>query len=574
MSPKRKADSPAAGASKPSRAFRASTPASSARQSAAGDDQDETTEGSDELGRLIASNARKFDLNDFPYTLPPGVRDMASAYFHPAQKRDFTALPLKPDHQNLPLWIDGRGKIILENFHGQASRVQDFLITVAEPTSRPTFMHEYKITIHSLYAAVSVGLSTKDIVTTLDRFSKNGLPPNMTEFITECGRSYGKVKLVLRNTKYFLETTDRALLQKLLKDPEISLCRVQGIEATRTNAPTVGGLTIAGTKEAAGMREVEGLDQPMSRPQHSGHGGTAEDVYGLLNDDDDDGDNGEVTHAFVIKDNKVSTVAARCLALHYPALEEYDFRNDNVNPNLEIDLRPATQIRPYQERCLSKMFGNGRAKSGIIVLPCGAGKTLVGITAACTIRKGIVVLATGSMSAIQWRNEFIKWTNVDPSSVFIFSSDQKSPFTGVTGVIITTYSMVTNTGKRANDSAKMMEFLGSREWGLMLLDEVHVVPAQMFRKVIGSIKAHSKLGLTATLLREDNKIDDLNYLIGPKLYEANWMELSQQGHIAKVQCAEVWCPIPTEFYEQYLATTPRNRTLFCAMNPRKFQACQ
>jgi DNA excision repair protein ERCC-3 len=108
----------------------------------------------------------------------------------------------------------------------------------------------------------------------------------------------------------------------------------------------------------------------------------------------------------------------------------------------------------------------------------------------------------------------------------------------------------------------------------MLLDEVHVVPAQMFRKVIGSIKAHSKLGLTATLLREDKKIDDLNYLIGPKLYEANWMELSQQGHIARVQCAEVWCPMPTEFYEHYLQSGARSRSLFYAMNPIKFQACQ
>ncbi|KAL2193280.1 DNA repair helicase RAD25 [Corynascus similis CBS 632.67] len=108
----------------------------------------------------------------------------------------------------------------------------------------------------------------------------------------------------------------------------------------------------------------------------------------------------------------------------------------------------------------------------------------------------------------------------------------------------------------------------------MLLDEVHVVPAQMFRKVIGSIEAHSKLSLTATFLREDKKIDDLNYLIGPKLYEANWMELPQQGHIARVQCAEVWCPMPTAFYDQYLTASARSRPLFCAMNPGKFQACQ
>lgn len=487
---------------------------------------------------------------------------MASAYFQPAQKRDFTDLALKTDHRNLPLWVDGSGKITLENFHGKAPRVQEFLIAVAEPTSRPRFMHEYKFTNHSLYGAVSAGLNTKDIVTTLERFFKNGLPPNIAEFITACGKSYGKVKLVLRSTKYFLETSDKALLQQLLKDPEINLCRAQGAKTTRTSAPTMAGLAIPGTREAAGMREAEGLNQPISKRQRSGGGGMAQDLYTLLDDDGDDAGDGDVTHAIEIRDDKVSAVAARCLALHYPALEEYDFRQDQVNPDLDIDLRPATQIRPYQEQSLSKMFGNGRAKSGIIVLPCGAGKTLVGITAACTIKKGIVVLATGSMSAIQWRNEFIKWTNIGPSNISIFSSDQKSPFTGTTGVIVTTYSMITNSRNRARDAASMMKFLGNREWSLVILDEVHVVPAQMFRRVVGSIKAHSKLGLTATLLREDNKIDDLNYLIGPKLYEANWMELSQQGHIARLQCAEVWCPMPADFHEQYLTTTPRNRPLF------------
>ena len=120
----------------------------------------------------------------------------------------------------------------------------------------------------------------------------------------------------------------------------------------------------------------------------------------------------------------------------------------------------------------------------------------------------------------------------------------------------------------------MMDFLTGQEWGLMILDEVHVVPASMFRKVTHSIATHSKLGLTATLLREDDKIKDLNFLIGPKLYEANWMELAEQGHIAKVQCAEVWCPMTTEFYQEYLREKSRKRNLLFIMNPRKFQACQ
>ena len=102
----------------------------------------------------------------------------------------------------------------------------------------------------------------------------------------------------------------------------------------------------------------------------------------------------------------------------------------------------------------------------------------------------------------------------------------------------------------------MLEFVNSTEWGLLILDEVHVVPANVFRKVLTTVAAHTKLGLTATLVREDEKIEDLNFLIGPKLYEANWMMLSEQGHIAKVEAGEVWCPMPADFYKAYLNSKP------------------
>ncbi|OMJ26266.1 putative DNA repair helicase ercc3 [Smittium culicis] len=134
--------------------------------------------------------------------------------------------------------------------------------------------------------------------------------------------------------------------------------------------------------------------------------------------------------------------------------------------------------------------------------------------------------------------------------------------------------MVANTRKRSYEAQKMMDFLHSREWGFLLLDEVHVVPANMFRRVVTSIAAHTKLGLTATLVREDDKIDDLNFLIGPKLYEANWIDLALKGHIATVQCAEVWCDMTPEFYKEYLRETSRRRLLLYVMNPRKFQICQ
>ncbi|KAH7328476.1 P-loop containing nucleoside triphosphate hydrolase protein [Stachybotrys elegans] len=568
MPPKRKAPpAPAMQvAAKAGRSSRVSTPGAATPHSVPSDD--EVEEEIEPTDPDLERNKTIFSLEG--YQKRHVVREPLPHIFG---ENDFSYLDLKKDHHNRPLWIDPqKGRIILESFNPLAEQAQDFLITISEPLSRPSFMHEYALTTHSLYAAVSVGLSPHDIINTLERFLKTPLPDEIRAFITNCTQSYGKVKLVLKNTKYYVESPDPEMLQTLLKNPKIGPLRVQGTEEITTSAaPKLGSLVIPGTKNAAGVKQANGLQA--NGENQEGQTVKEDDVFAKLNDDDDDDQ--EITHSFEVADKDVETVQKECLNLGYPVLEEYDFRRDEVNPNLEIDLKPGTQIRPYQEKSLSKMFGNGRAKSGLIVLPCGAGKTLVGITAACTIKKGVIVLCTSSMSVVQWRNEFLKWSNINPDDIVAFTSESKgNVFTGSTGIIVTTYSMVTQSRARSYDAEKMMKFLTGREWGLMLLDEVHVVPANIFRKVTSSIKTHSKLGLTATLLREDDKISDLNFLIGPKLFEANWMELSKQGHIARVQCAEVWCPMPTEFYDEYLRAPTRKKNLLYIMNPRKFQACQ
>jgi len=134
--------------------------------------------------------------------------------------------------------------------------------------------------------------------------------------------------------------------------------------------------------------------------------------------------------------------------------------------------------------------------------------------------------------------------------------------------------MVSFSGARAADSEAVMNKIQNREWGLLLLDEVHVVPAKTFRSVVNKIHAHTKIGLSATLVREDEMIEDLNFLIGPKLYEANWLQLVNNGHLAKVQCTEVWCPMTTEFYRCYLTANAAKGRLLYVMNPNKYQTCQ
>lgn len=497
--------------------------------------------------------------------------------------QDFSWLHLKPDHASRPIWISPEdGHIILEAFSPIAEQAQDFLVAISEPVSRPAFIHEYKLTSYSLYAAVSVGLQTEDIIEVLNRLSKVPVPESIVSFIRERTLSYGKVKLVLKHNKYFVESTHPETLQVLLKDKIIREARVHSQQTdnsikaatfTTSKAPVKGNLVIPGTKEVDKKR-----DDAASGKGTAPAGSSATDadlftsVVGVDADEVDEDD--ENVHAFEIDDAKIDDVKKRCNELEYPMLEEYDFRNDTINANLDIDLKPSTVIRPYQETSLSKMFGNGRARSGIIVLPCGAGKTLVGITAACTIKKSCLVLCTSSVSVMQWKQQFMQWSNVTDRQIAVFTADQKEKFAGDSGIVISTYSMVANTHNRSHESKKMMEFLTSREWGFILLDEVHVVPAAMFRRVVTTIKAHSKLGLTATLVREDDKIADLNYMIGPKLYEANWMDLAAKGHIANVQCAEVWCPMTPEFYREYLREQSRKRMLLYCMNPRKFQACQ
>ncbi|KAI3903647.1 hypothetical protein MKW98_032301 [Papaver atlanticum] len=419
---------------------------------------------------------------------------------------DLTKLEeLKPDHIHRPLWACADGRIILETYSPLYKQAVDFLIAIAEPVCRPELLHEYNLTPHSLYAAVSIGLETDTIIRVLNTLSKTKIPKEMIDFIYASTSNYGKVKLVLKKNQYFVESPFPEVIKMLLQDDVISRARLETDQ---------------------GSIELE-----------------------------------KEVHSFEVNPAQVENVKQRCLpnALNYPMLEEYDFRNDTVNPDLNMELKPQAQLRPYQEKSLTKMFGNGRAKSGIIVLPCGAGKSLVGVSAACRIRKSCLCLATNNVSVDQWAHQFRLWSTIRDDQIFSFTSENKGgTFRGNAGIMVATYAMIASGRKRSDEAEKIMEQIRNREWGLLLMDEVHVVPADMFLKVI-----------------KDERITDLNFLIGPKLYEANWLDLVRGGFIANVQCAEVWCPMTKEFYAEYLkeANSKKRQALY-VMNPNKFRACE
>jgi DNA excision repair protein ERCC-3 len=474
---------------------------------------------------------------------------------------DFSDLPLKPDHIQRPCWTCPDGTIYLEAFHDLYSQAYDFLVAIAEPVARPEFVHQYKLTPFSLYAAVATNIETESIIVVLERLSKNALPIQVKKFIRDCTSKYGKARLVLKHNKFYVESEYPMVLRELLRDPTIAQARVQ---EDVDNVDEHGFITNAKAEE---MKEnLEILREPDE-------------------DSDEELDSGEQQEkqkkpttvvSFQVDGAKVENVKRQAIELDYPLMEEYDFRNDSVNPNVPLfDLKPITRIRRYQERSLAKMFGNGRARSGIIVLPCGAGKTLTGVTAAQTIKKSCVCLATNAVSVLQWKYQFQKWTNIPDDRISVFTSDQKESLHPDACVLVTTYTMISYSGKRSEESQKVMDQITGREWGILLMDEVHVVPAKMFRRVIGSVKAHTRLGLTATLVREDDLISDLNFLIGPKLYEANWMDLTAQGYLANVQCVEVWCPMSGSFMKEYLmASNARLKQCLYVLNPNKLRCVE
>ncbi|XP_045570163.1 general transcription and DNA repair factor IIH helicase/translocase subunit XPB [Salmo salar] len=483
---------------------------------------------------------------------------------------------LKNDHGSRPLWVAPDGHIFLEAFSPVYKYAQDFLVAIAEPVCRPVHVHEYKLTAYSLYAAVSVGLQTSDIVEYLQKLSKTSVPDGIVQFIKLCTVSYGKVKLVLKHNRYFVESAFPEVIQRLLQDSVIRDCRLRTAEGTDTELIT----EVVHSKSAISKSLQDngaGASTSAAAPEGQIPGATQvpEDIFSYYEQMDKEEEEEEETQtvSFEIRQEMIEELQKRCINMEYPLLAEYDFRNDTVNPDINMDLKATAVLRPYQEKSLRKMFGNGRARSGVIVLPCGAGKSLVGVTAACTVRKRCLVLGNSSVSVEQWKAQFKMWSTIDDSQICRFTSDAKDKPIGCS-VAISTYSMLGHTTKRSWEAERVMEWMRSQEWGLIILDEVHTIPAKMFRRVLTIVQAHCKLGLTATLVREDDKIVDLNFLIGPKLFEANWMELQNNGYIAKVQCAEVWCPMSPEFYREYVAIKTKRRILLYTMNPNKFRACQ
>ncbi len=205
-------------------------------------------------------------------------------------------------------------------------------------------------------------------------------------------------------------------------------------------------------------------------------------------------------------------------------------------------------LRPYQEQAVDGFWHGG---SGVVVLPCGAGKTIVGAAAMARSGTTTLILVTNTVSARQWRDELLKRTSLTEDEIGEYSGARKE----VRPVTIATYQVLTTKRKGVYTH---LELLDARDWGLVLYDEVHLLPAPIFR-MTADLQARRRLGLTATLVREDGREDEVFSLIGPKRFDAPWKEIEAQGYIAPADCVEVRLTLPDRDRMAYAMAEPEER---------------
>jgi DNA excision repair protein ERCC-3 len=244
------------------------------------------------------------------------------------------------------------------------------------------------------------------------------------------------------------------------------------------------------------------------------------------------------------------------LKLGWPAEDHAGYVDGEAHP---IDLaQDGWTLRPYQEQAVEGFWHGG---SGVVVLPCGAGKTLVGAAAMATAKATTLILVTNTVSARQWKHELVKRTSLTEEEIGEYSGTRKE----IRPVTIATYQVMTT--KRKGVYAHL-ELFDSRDWGLVIYDEVHLLPAPIFR-FTADLQARRRLGLTATLVREDGREGDVFSLIGPKRFDAPWKEIEAQGYIAPADCVEVRVTLTESERLAYATAEPEDRYRYCATTASK-----
>jgi DNA excision repair protein ERCC-3 len=272
--------------------------------------------------------------------------------------------------------------------------------------------------------------------------------------------------------------------------------------------------------------------------------------------------------SFLIEPAHRGVLKQALIAVGYPA---EDLAGYTAGADLPIHLRGTTRsgmpfrVRDYQRDAADVFYAGGDARggSGVIVLPCGAGKTIVGIAAMALMQKSTLVLTTGITAVKQWHREIQERTDLADDQIAEYTGESKD----IAPVTLATYQIVTHRPDKEG-AFPHFKLFDQRDWGLVIYDEVHLLPAPVFR-VTAQIQARRRLGLTATLVREDGREADVFSLIGPKKYDVPWRELESRGWIAEAACTEVRVALPEPLRMEYAVAEWRNKYRIASENPAK-----
>lgn len=403
-----------------------------------------------------------------------------------------------------PLVVQSDKTVLLEVQNPSYEAARDALARFAELEKSPEYLHTYRITPLSLWNAAASGMSTDDILESLETHSKYALPTSVRVEIADQISRYGRIRLTRRNDNLLLVSDDAPLLVEIGRHKSI--------------APLILGQI---------------------------------DAHTLLSD---------LTHRGELKQALV--------ALGYPAQDEAGYVDGSPLP---IQMRSPTlsnepfALRPYQQAAVQVFHASGSAigGSGVIVLPCGAGKTIIGIGAMVTLQTQTLILTSSTVAVRQWIDEIIDKTDLVPEQIGEYSGLEKN----IRPVTITTYQMLTYRPSKTDEFPHFSLF-DQADWGLIIYDEVHLLPAPVFR-ITANLQARRRLGLTATLIREDGREEDVFSLIGPKRYDLPWKVLEQQGWIATAECHEIRVELDDENRMAYAMTDDRQKYRYAAENPVK-----
>lgn len=258
----------------------------------------------------------------------------------------------------------------------------------------------------------------------------------------------------------------------------------------------------------------------------------------------------------VVHPSDRGNVKQALLKLGWPAEDLAGYVDGEAHP-IKL-LEEGWSLRTYQKEAADAFWHGG---SGVVVLPCGAGKTIVGAAAMAHAQATTLILVTNTVSAHQWRTELIKRTSLTEDEIGEYSGNKKE----IRPVTIATYQVMTTRRKGVYSH---LELFDARDWGLVVYDEVHLLPAPIFR-MTADLQARRRVGLTATLVREDGREGDVFSLIGPKRYDAPWKEMENQGWIAPADCVEVRVTLTDEERLAYAMAESDERYRFCATTPSK-----